>query len=211
VNERQYDERLNIRTTGNQAGFHDSLHHNRYEPTPYDLLEILFSDYQLSPEDRLIDFGCGKGRLNFYVHNRFGAETAGVEMDEIFYKEALENRKAYLKKGKHAKGKIDFFCCLAQEYLIDSRDNRFYFFNPFSVQIFMAVVNNILRSVERVPRTVELILFFPPDDYIDYLEHRTQFELVEEIPLPGVERNLRERFLVYRLRQSGLESAPIGV
>jgi SAM-dependent methyltransferase len=199
VNEKQYDERLNIRTAGKQRGFHASLHHNRYEPTPYALLEILFDAYQLSPEDRLVDFGCGKGRLNFYVHHRFGAETAGVEMDETFYKEALENRTVYLQKRKRSEAPIDFCCCLAQDYLVQSRDNRFYFFNPFSVQIFMAVVNNILKSVEEVPRTVDLILFFPSDDYIDYLEHRTLFELAEEIPLPDIERDLRERFLVYRL------------
>ena len=199
MNDHQFDEHLNIRTTGSQAGFHGSLHHNRYEPTPYALLEILFSEYQLAPEDRLVDFGCGKGRLNFYVHDRFGAEAAGVEMDETFYKEALENRSTFEIKRKNAKRKIDFFRCLAQDYQVDPRDNRFYFFNPFSVQIFMSAVNNILKSVEQAPRPVDLILFFPSEDYIDYLEHRTLFEQLEEIQLPGVKRDLRERFLIYRL------------
>lgn len=199
MNEHQGDEQLNICTAGNQAGFPDSLHHNRYEPTPYALLDILFSEYRLAPEDRLVDFGCGKGRLNFYVHHRFGAGTVGVEMDETFYQEALENRMRYEKKRKTAKGKVGFSNCLAEEYNIELKDNRFYFFNPFSVQIFMSTVNNILKSVEQSPRPVDLILFYPSDDYIDYLENRTLFELVQEIPLPGVERNLRERVLIYRL------------
>ncbi|MDN7245131.1 SAM-dependent methyltransferase [Planococcus shenhongbingii] len=199
MNERQYEEMLNIRTSENQQGFHESLHHNRYEPTPYALLEILFSHYRLSGEDRLVDYGCGKGRLNFYVQYLFGAETVGVEMDETFYKEALDNRTAYEKKRKNAKGKIGFCCCLAQHYKVEARDNRFYFFNPFSVQIFMAAVNNILKSVEQVQRPVDVILFFPSDDYIDYLEHQTLFELLEEILLPGANRDIRERFLIYRL------------
>lgn len=211
VNEQQRDEQLNIRTAKSQAGFPDSLHHNRYEPTPYALLDILFNEYRLAPEDRLIDFGCGKGRLNFYVHHRFGAESAGVEMDKAFYEEALENRANYEKKHKHAKGKIDFCCCLAQDYNIQPKDNRFYFFNPFSVQIFMSTVNNILKSVEGEPRAVELILFFPSEDYVDYLEHWTLFEQAAEIPLPGIERDFRERFLIYRLSQGGLERALNGV
>ncbi|WKA50670.1 SAM-dependent methyltransferase [Planococcus liqunii] len=199
MNEQQRDERLNIRTAKSQAGFPGSLHHNRYEPTPYALLDILFGEYRLAPEDRLVDFGCGKGRLNFYVHHRFDVESAGVEMDEAFYEEALENRAHYEKKYRQAKGKIDFCCCLAQDYGVAPGDNRFYFFNPFSIQIFMSTVNNILNSVEEAPRQVELILFFPSEDYVDYLEHRTLFEQTAEIPLPGMERDLRERFLIYRL------------
>lgn len=201
MDEQAHDRQLNIATIGNQQGFTDSLHHNRYEPTPYALLDRLFENYRLSPGDRLVDVGCGKGRLNFYAHHLFGAETAGIEMNPVFYAEALENKKQYVKKHKSAEQKVAFHNCLAQEYPVTARDTVFYFFNPFSVQVFIAFINEIMRSAEKNPRTIELILFFASQDYSDFLETRTVFELAQEIQLSGFQKDPRERFLIYRLAE----------
>lgn len=201
MNEQYYDAILNIKTVGEQKGFNKSLHYHRYEPTPYSGLEILLDQYEMKSSDRIVDFGCGKGRLNFYIHHACGASAVGIEMNEMFYKEAMENLERYAKKSRNSKDKIQFQCCLAQEYEIDPRDNRFYFFNPFSVQVFMNVINNILLSVEEVEREIEIILYYPSEDYIFFLENQTAFEMKEEVRLPGVyERNGNERFLVYGLR-----------
>ncbi|ENQ3080078.1 SAM-dependent methyltransferase [Bacillus sp. WLY-B-L8] len=200
MNEQYYDAVLHIKTVGEQKEFYKSLHYHRYEPTPYHALETLFAEYGLKSSDRVVDFGCGKGRLNFYIHHFYHASVVGIEMNETFYKEAMENRDRYIKKEKKGRDKIHFQCCLAQEYEIDPLDNKFYFFNPFSVQVFMNVINNILFSVEQVEREVELILYYPSEDYIYFLDNQTSFELKEEVILPGLyERNLNERFLVYRL------------
>jgi len=201
MNEQYYDAVLNIKTVGEQKGFNKSLHYHRYEPTPYSALETLFNQYELSSSERVVDFGCGKGRLNFYIHHACGASAVGIEMNEMFYKEAMGNLERYAKKSRNSKDKIQFQCCLAQEYEIDPRDNRFYFFNPFSVQVFMNVINNILLSVEEVEREIEIILYYPSEDYIFFLENQTAFELKEDVRLPGVyERNGNERFLIYGLR-----------
>ncbi|WP_426980423.1 class I SAM-dependent methyltransferase [Bacillus pseudomycoides] len=201
MNEQYYDAVLNIKTVGEQKGFNKSLHYHRYEPTPYSALETLFNQYELSSSERVVDFGCGKGRLNFYIHHACGASAVGIEMNEMFYKEAMGNLERYAKKSRNSKDKIQFQCCLAQEYEIDPHDNRFYFFNPFSVQVFMNVINNILLSVEEVEREIEIILYYPSEDYIFFLENQTAFELKEEVRLPGVyERNGNERFLIYGLR-----------
>ncbi|PSL36378.1 hypothetical protein B0H99_107200 [Planomicrobium soli] len=202
MKESEYDKFLRIKTEGNQQGFNDSPHFHRYEPTPYALLDQFFSRYELDSGDRLVDFGCGKGRLNFYIHHRFSCETAGIEVNPAFYNEALENQAAYEKGRKQASGNIRFYCCAAQDYAIAPQDNRFYFFNPFSVQIFMSVITNILRSVEETEREVKLLLFFPSEDYIDFLERRTSFERKVEIVLAEGQKNMRERFLVYHLSQS---------
>lgn len=200
MDEKYYDAVLNIKTVGEQKGFYKSLHYHRYEPTPYFALEQLFNKYELKSSDRIVDFGCGKGRLNFYIHHFYHASVVGIEMNETFYQEAIENRDSYLKKSKTSKDKIHFHCCLAQEYEIDPLDNRFYFFNPFSVQVFMNVINNILLSVEKAEREVELVLYYPSEDYIYFLDSQTSFELKEEVILPGLyERNSNERFLIYRL------------
>lgn len=200
MKEQYYDELLNIKTRDIQKGFHSSLHFHRYEPTPYDALETLFRNYKLERHDRVVDFGCGKGRLVFYIHHFFRATVIGVEMNEAFYQEAVANRIAYLKKYRNIKENIQFHHCLAQDYPIDPQDNRFYFFNPFSIQVFMTVINSVLVSVEKFKRDIELILYYPSEDYIYYLEHQTAFEILDEIRLPMLyERNPHERFLIYRL------------
>lgn len=200
MKEQYYDELLNIQTVGEQDGFYKSFHYHRYEPTPYSALQILFEQYELKSSDRVVDFGCGKGRLNFYINYFHGADVIGIEMNKTFYEEAMINRDYYVDAVEENGGQIDFECCLAQEYEINSRDNRFYFFNPFSVQVFMSVVNNILLSVETVEREVEIILYYPSEDYIYFLEYQTVFELKEEVQLPGLyESNSNERFLVYQL------------
>ncbi|MBK5446005.1 MULTISPECIES: methyltransferase [Peribacillus] len=200
MKETYYDELLNIKTVGEQKEFNKSLHYHRYEPTPYSALEQLFKKYQLKSSDRIVDFGCGKGRLNFFIHYLFQASVVGVEMNRTFYIEAIENRYRYMKKTNKNKDNIEFHCCLAENYEIDLRDNRFYFFNPFSVQIFMKIINNILLSFEKEPREIELVLFYGSKDYIFFLENQTAFEMKEEVMLPDLsEHNPYEKFVIYQL------------
>lgn len=200
MKEYYYDKLLGIKTRGDQKGFNKSTHYHRYEPTPYNALEELFNHYQLKSSDQIVDFGCGKGRLNFFIHHLFNATVIGIEMNEDFYQEAMINHSNYLKKTNKSKDKVHFLCCFAEEYQIAPLDNRFYFFNPFSIQIFMKVINNILLSLEKTEREIELILYYPSEDYIYFLENHTSFELKGEIILPHVyEQNPNERFLIYRL------------
>lgn len=199
MDERYIDGLLNIKTGEEQRGFHKSFHYHRYEPTPYSALESLFNHYELKSSDRVVDFGCGKGRITFYMNYLFNAEVVGVEMNESFYQEAVENRIRYLRKYKNRKDKIHFQCCLAEEYEINPLDNRFYFFNPFTIQIFRTVINNILVSMENGKREMELIIYYGSDDYTYFLDNHTSFELKKEIMLSGYDQNVYERFLIYRL------------
>ncbi|MBB6447728.1 SAM-dependent methyltransferase [Bacillus benzoevorans] len=198
--EQYYDQLLNIHTAGVQKIFNSSSHYHRYEPTPYSALELLFNEYPLKEGDSVIDFGCGKGRLNFLIHHMFNASVAGIEMNKTFYQEAMDNLSSYYKINKIPLEKIRFIRCLAEEYPISSADNVFYFFNPFSVQIFMKVINHILLSVEETPRGITLILYFASDDYIFYLENDTAFQLKQEVRLPDLYESVPyERFLIYTL------------
>lgn len=198
--DRDYDKSLNIETGEDGKELHISWHYNRYEPTPYHALEVLFSQHQLKSTDRIVDFGCGKGRLNFYIHDRFDAFVVGVEVDEMLYLEAKENQKSYEPKAKKGKENMLFLCCKAEEYGIDEFDNQFYFFNPFSIQVFRRVINRILRSVEKKSRDIEVVLYYPTKDYIHFLENDTPFELKNEVVIPELyEKNHNERFLIYQL------------
>ena len=124
-------------------------------------------------------------------------------MSAQLYQEALENKSSYERKFKHVGGSISFEHCLAEDYEVEPTDKLFYFFNPFSIQIFMNVVDNILRSFERQKRTVDIVLYYPTADYIEFLESGTPFELIKEVRVPGLsEENDNERFLVFQLEFS---------
>ncbi|MFB5189079.1 methyltransferase [Alicyclobacillus fastidiosus] len=202
MKEKYYDKLLHIKTNGNQEspiGFH----YYPYEPTPYIALERLFDEYRLQSSSRLVDFGCGKGRLPFFVHYLFQTSVVGVEMNETFYQTAQENLKSYVKNNRVSNGQIQFCHCLAENYRVHPSDNHFYFFNPFSVQIFMKVIRNILKSFEKTPRELDLLLYYPSEDYIFFLDNETPFELQAEVALADLfVHNAYERFLVYRLRVS---------
>lgn len=200
MNDQKYDLLLNIRTGGDQKRFYKSFHYHPYEPTPYRGLELLFNEYELKKGDRLVDFGCGKGRLNFYVHNRFGVKVVGIDMNELFFQKAMINLNLYKEKHRVRQGEIRFHCCLAEDYCIEDEDNKFYFFNPFSVMIFRKVIQRILLSKEKVDREIHLILYYSSDEYIDFLERETLFQYHQEIIIPELyPRNPYERFLIYRL------------
>lgn len=200
MNDKEYDRLLRIQTTGTRESLNQSGHYNRYEATPYEALEALFDEYIIEDTDVVVDFGCGKGRFPFYVHHRFQVSVTGVEMSGQLHQEALENQASYMRKVKKQGTFVHFECCLAENYEVGESENKFYFFNPFSVQIFMKVIDNILFSVEKVKRPVDLILYYPTVDYIEFLETTTSFELLEEVKVPRYfEQNENERFLIFRL------------
>lgn len=200
MTEEYYENLLNIETKKEQKNFNESLHYNRYEATPYSALNLLFNSYELNKSDSVVDYGCGKGRLLFYINHFFNVNVTGIEMDKNFYIDCLANTDSYLLTHKKSKGQIKFFNDYAENYLISETNNKFYFFNPFSIQIFIKILQNILNSIEKNNRIVDIVLYYPSDDYIYYLETCTAFTLIKEIRIDNLFiKDSRERFLIYRL------------
>lgn len=192
---------LNIKTSGIQQIDDKFYHYNRYEPTDYRALDLLFSNYDLLETDSIVDFGSGKGRLMFYINYEFNSKVTGIEMNFNYIRESLENKESYLKKYKKKEDKITFLNILAEDYEVSKEDTKFYFFNPFSIQIFMKVIDNILDSVDDYYRKIDIVLYYPSDDYIYYLENNTAFTLKKEIDVSKLYKHYdsREKFLIYTL------------
>ncbi|NFO02635.1 methyltransferase [Clostridium botulinum] len=199
MEEQYYENILNIKTSGKQELEEATRHYNRYEPTDYQALNKLFEEYKLNNADSVVDFGCGKGRLNFYLNYLFKCNVTGIEMNKYFYKQALINKKYYLEKYNIYENKINFVCELAEKYEVKPEDNKFYFFNPFSIEIFMKVIDNIIGSVYENKRNIEIILFYPSDDYIFFLEQYTFFIIKKEVRLESFKNDSRDRFVIYQL------------
>ncbi|MFP7474045.1 SAM-dependent methyltransferase [Niallia taxi] len=194
---KDYDKILRIKTEGEQAGFNSSFHYHRYEPTPYGYLTAFFEEYKLKEADRIVDFGSGKGRLLFLLHHLFQTTGIGIEMNEQFHTEAITNKSSYFANKKKQGEQIQFLLCKAEDYAIHPNDTIFYFFNPFSVQIFRKVINNILLSAEQHARAIRIILYYPSDEYIYLLDEHPSFVREAEFFVPAVHEDSREKFLIY--------------
>lgn len=200
MEEQYYEDLLNIKTTGEKLWDENIAHYHPYQATAYFALEILFRRYIVDKNDNIVDFGCGKGRLIFYINYFYKARVTGVEMDKNYYRDCLMNKESYLEHHQANANDIDFVCCFAQDYKIKPEENKFYFFNPFSIHIFRQIIKNILSSLDKTERKIQLILYYPSEDYIYYLENNTAFVLIDEIPLDELYfYDINERFLIYEL------------
>ena len=191
--EKTWDFSLRIQTCGRDELGADEYHHP-YEPTPYSVLERLADSGLLSKGDVVLDYGCGKGRVGFFLSHRAKAKTIGIEYDERIYGSALENRKT-------AKAKAHFVLTRAEEYEVPSEVNRCYFFNPFSVEILHKVMARIMESWYAYPREVFLFFYYPADEYISYLMTVEELEFYDEIECDDLfdGKDIRERIMIFQL------------
>lgn len=198
-----YENLLNINTKQDRNAKREySNNYHPYEPTPYSALEELVKHHDISANDHVVDFGCGLGRLNFFLHYYFSPSVTGIEMNEDVYQKALHNLKNYHKKTKTNIDRIQFYCGKAEDYSIRAEDNQFYFFNPFSVHIFRKVIHNIMKSHEQAQRHIFVVLYYSHEDYLFFLERETNFKLINEIQIPHhYERDPYERFTIYQLEK----------
>ena len=194
--ENNWDASLQIRTCGRDELGADE-HHHPYEPTTYSVLERLAKSGFIREEDVVLDYGCGKGRVGFFLSYRTKAKTIGIEYDAHICEEARNNRKAAIPRIKP-----DFVLTRAEEYEVPSEVNRCYFFNPFSVEILHKVVARIIESWYENPREVFLFFYYPSDEYIAYLMTVDELDFYDEIDCGDLfeGNDLRERIMIFSLQ-----------
>ena len=199
--ENNWDLSLRIRTCGRDETNADQYHHP-YEPTPYSVLDRLAKSGLLGEGDVVLDYGCGKGRVGFFLSYRTKTRTIGIEYDEHIYAGALENRKSTVSRIKP-----DFILTQAEEFQVPAEVNRCYFFNPFSVEILHKVMARICESWYDNPREIFLFFYYPADEYISYLMTVDELEFYDEIECDDLfaGSDPRERIMIFQLPDYGIE------
>jgi len=193
--EHEWDKLLQIHTTGRDDTHADEYHHP-YEPTPYPVLERLVRYGLIDQEDTVLDYGCGKGRVGFFLSYRAKAKTIGIEYDESIFTAALENRKATISRIKP-----NFVLTRAEEYEVPPEVSRCYFFNPFSAEILHKVMARIIDSWYECPREIFLFFYYPADEYISYLMTLEELDFYDEIECDDLFEgsDIRERIMIFQL------------
>lgn len=188
------DKQLKIQTTG-RDDFKEDKYHHPYEPTPYSVLERLAESEYITRENILVDYGCGQGRVDFYLSAKVGCKTIGIDFDERMIKKALENSRKFVGKLKPK-----FLSISAENYKITDAD-CFYFFNPFPIEILRSVLGKLLESYYGNPRPMTLFFYYPDEEYVAYLMTKDELMFVDEIECMDLFQgeNERERILIFEI------------
>lgn len=191
----QWDKLLRIKTTGRDDSMADQYRYP-YEPTPYSVLEQLAGSGYISKRNVLLDYGCGKGRVDFYLSYQTRCRTLGIEYDTRMYERALSNQQTAVS-GRRA----SFVLANAEQYPVPAEVDRCYFFNPFSVEILQKVMARILDSYYENPRNIQLYFYYPSDEYVAYLMTQELLMFVDEIDCGDLfeGKDPREKILIFEI------------
>ena len=194
-NENTWDKLLQTKTTGRDDSNSDQYRYP-YEPTPYPVLERLANSGIIRKKDVVLDYGCGKGRVDFFLSYQTKAKTIGIEYDERIYRGALDNQKTAVSGAR-----TEFTLVRAEEYEVPEEVNRFYFFNPFSVELLRKVMARIIESYYKKPREAFLFFYYPSDEYVSYLMTVDELEFYDEIECGDLfnGNDVRERIMIFLL------------
>lgn len=194
-NESRWDKLLNIRTMG-RDDTHADQYRYPYEPTPYSVLERLANAGYIRKGNILLDYGCGKGRVDFFLSYQTRCKSIGIEYDERIYEKAAENKKDAVSSGR-----VEIELANAEEFVVPETADCMYFFNPFSVEILRKVMARILESYYAEPRRIQLFFYYPSDEYISYLMTVEELMFTDEIVcmdlFPG--EDPREKIAIFEL------------
>jgi SAM-dependent methyltransferase len=118
-------------------------------------LESILRAFDFTPEDEIVDFGCGKGGVLITLARYPFSKITGVEISPDLAAIARENlRKLELDR-------VEVRCCDAADFRDLDDYNYFYFFDPFPCAVMKEVIRNIENSINKHPRKVTLIYLNP--------------------------------------------------
>lgn len=190
-----WDRLLKIKTAGRDDTNADQ-HRYPYEPTPYCVLERLANSGLIRKKHVLLDYGCGKGRVDFFLSYQTRCKAIGIEYNERIYQGAIANQKSAAFGQR-----VTFEQQDAETFSVPAEADRIFFFNPFSVEILQKVFARVMESYYAKPREILLFFYYPSDEYVSFLMTRDTLLFSDEIDcrdlFPG--DNKREKILIFEV------------
>lgn len=193
--EEKWERLLHIRTSGRDDTGADQ-HCYPYEPTPYSVLERLANSGYIRKNHTVVDYGCGKGRVDFFLSWQTRCRSIGIEYDERIYSRALENKKTAVSSQR-----TEFKMESAEYFKVPQNADRFYFFNPFSIEILQKALRRMLESYYANPREILLFFYYPSDEYLSYLMTVDELMFYDEIDCRDLfqTKDEREKIIIFSI------------
>ena len=192
LSEQDWDKRLHVHTCGRDDSDADD-NHFPYEPTPYRVLKRLAGSDYIGKDSHALDYGCGKGRVCFFLASECGCRTTGIDFSEKLIRTAEENNTRFAHKNR-----VCFQCCPAEKYEVTDED-IFFFFNPFGESVLHSVIGQIRKSWYAKPRLIRLFCYYPSDEFVSCMMTEPDLVFEDEIDCRDLFEgdNPRERILIF--------------
>ena len=195
TSETRWDKLLKIKTSGRDDSRSDQYRYP-YEPTPYSVLERLANSGYIRKKNVLLDYGCGKGRVELFMTYQTRCHAIGIEYDDRIFATACENKKSGISGER-----TTFLLENAENYQVPIEVDRVFFFNPFSIEILRKVIAAVTASCYENPRELLLFFYYPQNEYISYLMTVDELMFVDEIDCRDLfdGENSRERIVIFEV------------
>jgi hypothetical protein len=131
-----------------------------YEPSGWLWLRRALRGCRITREDVFVDFGSGLGRVVYAAarHHPFG-RVIGVELSERYNEVARRNIEHARRRLRCPD--VEIVTADATQWLVPDEMTYAYLFNPFKGEVFAAVLDNILASLDRRPRRLTILYANP--------------------------------------------------
>ena len=156
-----------------------------YIPTRARHIRTILNMQFFSEQDTFVDLGSGKGRT-LLIASEYFDKVKGIEFSEELCEIAKRNILVYSgKTGKHLYDRITVVHADVTDYQISDEENIFYMYNPFDETVLRELVKNLEVSINKVPRTVWIIYYYPV--HRDVIDKTSIFSINSQINMDGIE------------------------
>ena len=130
----------------------------------------IFDALEIGPDDVLVDFGSGKGRVVFQAAHHPFARVIGVEISPELNRTAERNIER--NRTKLECRQIELITADITEFEVPDAMTIAYMYLPVTGDLFRRTMFRIIDSLDRIPRLVKLVFIYPR-------EHRPGIECEE--------------------------------
>jgi hypothetical protein len=149
----------------------------RYEPSGWLDLRRILRPGEVSTDDVFIDFGSGKGRVLLQAARYPFRRIIGLELSPQLNAVARQNVERY--RGNLRCPDIELVTGDVLEYEVPDDVTVVYIYNAFKGELFQALIDKLLASVDRRPRKLRLIYRTPLEEL--RLKRSGGFRLIRQV------------------------------
>lgn len=138
-------------------------HRVDHVPSFWKTLPRILPRNEVGPDDVLIDFGSGMGRVVVLAAKRYPfRRIIGVEISQQMHEIARRNVE---RNRRHMRcTEIELVNADVIDYTVPDDVTVAYLYNPFTGPVFEHLVGELERSVERNPRELRIIYLYPSEE-----------------------------------------------
>jgi 16S rRNA G966 N2-methylase RsmD len=133
-----------------------------YDPSPWLALRRVLAKRDISGDDVFIDFGSGKGRVVVQAASYPFKRIIGIELSPELHAIAKANVDRSLTRLRCRN--VELVNQDVLDYEIPDDVTVAYFYNPFDGETFAKVIDRLVTSVRRRPRTLKIIYVNPAEE-----------------------------------------------